>query len=529
MRVNRERPSQRLNHRVSAPLFIWYGDNRYETSDWSLGGAAIAKFDQSLNKGDKIDISVELPFQGFMISFPASVKIHRTDETVTAAQFTQLPDREKELLRHFLEGLVRGDMTDIGETILRIDTPVTPVPTTNDAVSALDVPPKRWTAKMMITSALYAFAGIGVIGYTATTVFGHYYKMEIETAVVDAPIEKLVATSDGRLATYTVPENFQVNKAQRLISITNPKLEQDIDKAVIGIDRATIALSNYQKQYQQELARLGDYQIAVKSDISRLRNRINSLTRQVSIAKNQKSRFKSLFAKGWTTASQVDEYDVNLISLIAKLDEARLLMREKRILKDSVEQGRFFNGNKVEGRVSDLQAEVNKAADEIILAQDHLSAMYNHRARLDIYAPGQGTVLEYFKSPLNTVKKGEPVALFEKNQARTIKAFLTQEEVIVVGLGDMASAYFPSLKTRKEMFISNIDRTSSYVDEMDSRYEWRGPKDRSAIVTLQFIGLDQEQIRQRFSPGLPVIITFTKRSKSERQQQILDTISGIQS
>ena len=50
----------------------------------------------------------------------------------------------------------------------------------------------------------------------------------------------------------------------------------------------------------------------------------------------------------------------------------------------------------------------------------------------------------------------------------------------------------------------NVDRTTGYIDEMESRYEWRGPKDRSARVTLRFAGLGtDENMEMRLRGGLP--------------------------
>ncbi len=526
MKVKRERPSQRLNHRVTAPLYVWIKDIKFETRDWSLGGLSIKEFVPDHPGDEEIDVQIELPFQGFNIRFPAFIIVLRSNQEFSAAKFINLPDREKELLRHFLEGLVRGEMTDVDETILRIDSPVTPVPTTSDKPLATELPSKRWSVKMMTVTALYALAGLFVLSYTLIMLFGNFFRLEIETAVIDAPLEKLVATSDGRIVDLNVTESMPVSRGTPLLAIANPSLEQEIDLALVEIDRATIQMAAQQKNYKLELSKLSDYQTVAKNEVSRIRSRINTLRDQVLIAHGQKQRFKILRDQGWATESRLDETETNYLGLSAQLEEARLLLRERRSLLDSVEQGRYFNGNRVEGRVGEIEVEINRAADQILLSQDELSAMYNHRKRLNIYAPEDGQVLQYLKSAGNTAKKGEDLVIFERAEARTIKAFLTQEEIMLIGLGDEASAYIPSLENRIDVFVSAIDRTSGYVDEMNSRYEWRGPKDRSAVVTLQFIGLTDIQIRKQYSPGLPVIITFKRRNTSELQHRVIRELSG---
>lgn len=525
MKVNRERPSQRLNHRVTAPLYVWVDGEKYATKDWSLGGLSLKNFDAKDCFNEDLEVQVELPFQGFDIRFVAVVSLLRTIDDVTAAKFIVLPDREKELLRHFLEGLVRGEMTDIGETILRIDTPVTPVPTTPDQPSVGEFPKSRWGTKMILVTTLYVLSGVFVLSYVGLMLFGNFFRLEIETAVVDAPLEKLVATSDGRIIGLGISENTQIRQGTQIVAIADPNLEQDIDIARVDIDRATIQLAAQQKNYKLELAKVADYQKAARNEISRIRNRIDSLRNQVLIALGQKRRFETLKDKGWATTSKVDEVKSSYLLLTEKLEEARLLLRERRSLMDSVDEGRYFNGNRVEGRAGEIEVAINQAADHIILSQDELSAMYKHRKRLSIFAPSDGQVLRYLKSASNTAKKGEDLVIFERAEARTIKAFLTQEEIMLIGLGDEASAYVPSLDKRTDVFISHIDRTTGYVDEMNSRYEWRGPKDRSAVVTLQFIGLTDTEIRAQYSPGLPVIITFKRRSKSELKHRVIGSLS----
>ena len=131
MKIRRERPSQRLHHRVSAPIRIDLVEGVYKAHDWSLGGFSINEYTGSAKPGDEIPGTVHIPFQGFDISFPFIAEVVRhTEDQNLAVKFQELTEREVEMMTHFVDELVRGSITSVDDALLRIDTPVTPVPTT---------------------------------------------------------------------------------------------------------------------------------------------------------------------------------------------------------------------------------------------------------------------------------------------------------------------------------------------------------------------------------------------------------------
>ena len=109
------------------------------------------------------------------------------------------------------------------------------------------------------------------------------------------------------------------------------------------------------------------------------------------------------------------------------------------------------------------------------------------------------------------------------HEDRVVDVFLTQEELLEIGLGDEASVHFPSSGTRIQALVRTIDRTSGYIDEVESKYDWRGPKDRSAKVTLSFAALPSAEVRERFTPGLPAVVLFQRTTWRET----LDRLTGI--
>ena len=525
MKIRRERPCQRLNHRVNAPVRIEMPEGVFRAVDWSLGGFLIEGYSGGSVPGDEIAVTVHIPFQGFDISFPVEAKVVRASEDgQLAAAFGEVGDREHEIMAHFIDHLVRGSMTSTEDVILRIDTPVTMVATKPDPNPDTEVPLRRRLLKTLAMTAFYFTAGLGVAAYAAVVFNSNFMRLEIDTAVVSAPLEPIIATTDGRIGQVTVAPGDAVIRATPLIVIEDARLQQAIDMAGVEVDRATMELLARQRELGAEEGRLNDYHAIAVGQIERTGARIRSLEKQAALAMAQKQRFETLFGEGWTTNSKLDQVRSSYAALAGKLEEARSLMHERRMLLDSIEDGRFYNGGKFEGQLKELQAAVDLGADQVMLAKDELSALKRHRRSLVLSAPTDGRILKLLKNVGSSVRHGEKIAMFERDEARTIEAFLTQEEVLEIGLGDMATVYFPSLDRRANAVVTGIDRTTGYVDEMESRYIWRGPKDRSAKVTLSFTDMDVRDIRRIYTPGLPAVVIFKRRNTDEMKGWIKDNL-----
>jgi hypothetical protein len=122
VKVKRERPDQRRHHRVTAPLYVALDEFRVRATDWSLGGFRVDNYPGPLpNIGDELPLTLSLPFQGFEVTFECKAEVVRDDEPTAmfACRFTELGEREREVMQHFIEELVRGAMVDVQDTIQR--------------------------------------------------------------------------------------------------------------------------------------------------------------------------------------------------------------------------------------------------------------------------------------------------------------------------------------------------------------------------------------------------------------------------
>ncbi len=281
-----------------------------------------------------------------------------------------------------------------------------------------------------------------------------------------------------------------------------------------------------ERAIKAENDRIGDYRTIAISQVEQSRARVRSLKKQVVIANKQVERLQKLYEQGVTTRSKLEAEQSSIAQLQGKLEDAQAQEKEQTVLFKSIAVGRYFNGTRVEGQMEELKAALDFQWDKIMLAKDELLALERHRDRLTLDAPQQGRIVRLLKPEGSSVRSGEEIAIFERDEARVIEAFLTQEEAMEVGLGSEARIYFPSTDATVRAIIAEIDRTSGFIDVRTSAYKWRDPHARSARVILTIIEQDVSDIRKRFPPGLPVIVSFKREDPTDIRKRYSQITGG---
>ena len=129
-------------------------------------------------------------------------------------------------MTYFIEELVRGSMTSVDDTILRIDSPITPVSTKPDPSPADELPKSRWSLKLITMTAIYLSGGMSLLVYIVFTIYANYFSLEVDSGVVTAPIEKIVSTTDGQITKVSIDMNELVVKGRKMITIEDAKVER---------------------------------------------------------------------------------------------------------------------------------------------------------------------------------------------------------------------------------------------------------------------------------------------------------------
>jgi multidrug resistance efflux pump len=519
VKVKRERADQRRHHRVTAPLHVAWGGHRLRAADWSLGGLRVDGFPGELpGTGAEIALQLSLPFQGFDVSFDAKAEVVRADPAtgMFAVRFTVLGERERELMQHFIEELVRGSMVNIEDTIQRIDVPVTPASLEPDPNPVAGLPIRRWPVKTLAMIGVYALFGVVVFGYTALLGYTNFYRMEVQTAVITAPTETVAAQADGRIEYAGVKPGDPVKTGQIILNVLDNQLEREIELADIAIREQKAKLIFLKRRQSDEIEKIKGFAAVDTKNLQQFRIDISSLEAQLRLAENHLARLATLHGKGYATDAKLEEAQKQVIALTQALENRKIETAARAELADQNFGKRYYNGNNMVGDLEQFEAQIRLAEHEIAIAHQKHLAMLNQRRSLAVQSPFEGTLLELPRVNLGHVRRGDIIAVIEQRKHRQVTAFLTQDEVLRVGLGDEAQLFVPALQEMLTGRVARIDRTTGFLREQDQRqnpgYGWRGPTDRTAKVTIEFANPLKVESHERYRSGLPVVVIFPQRS-----------------
>lgn len=520
VKVKRERADQRRHHRVTAPLFVWIDGKRYRATDWSLGGLRVDGFPGELpGAGAELKFHLTLPFQGFDVSFDVKAEVVRTSQEtqMVAVRFTEIGERERELMQHFIEELIRGSMSDVEDTIQRIDVPVTPAKLEPDTKNLpASAPLRRWPIKTVVMTSFYGLAGFVIFGYASLLGYSNFYRMEIQTAVISAPIETVTAQADGQVVWAGVKPGDEIKAGEVVVNVVDNALEREIELADIAVLEQKAKLAYIKQRQVDELEKVRGYANVELRGVQQTKAELEGLSKQLDLAKDQYRRLKDLSDKGFATESKVDDAKKSVIEIEARLESRRIELRSRAELAGENFGKRLFNGSDIVGDAGNVEAQVRLQEHEAALAEKRAESYLKQRNRASVIAPFDGTVLELPRVDKGAVRKGDTVALIEQRKNRTVLAYLNQDEILKVGLGDEAILFIPSLGETLKGRVKDIDRTTGFVREQNDRqspgYGWRGPHDRSAKIVIEFADPNQVQDYERYRAGLPVVVVFEQRS-----------------
>ena len=504
---------------MHAPLYVSAGADTVRAVDWSLGGLRLENYPGDVPPaGTAMTLQLTLPFQGFDVSFGVDSEVVRGDAMahMFAVRFTSLGARARELMAHFLEELVRGSMASAEDTIQRIDVPVTPASLEPYAPRGAAIPLRRRPFKALAMSAVYLALGTIVFGYAFLLGYASFFHLEVQTAVISAPVETVAAHADGRLSWTGYRPGDVVRSGDVILSIFDNRLEREIENADIAVQERRARLGYAKRRHAEEQERVEGFASVESKNVAQARLELASLDAQLHTAEQQLSRVRHLHGEGFATAVRLEEAERIFATLKASAESRRLEFVARTELAGRNLGKRLYNGENLVGNLAELEAEVWLAENEVQLAEQRLRSATEQRTRSAIRAPFDGTILDLPRVDQAAVRPGDMIAIIEQRRDRRVSAFLTQDEVLKVGLGDEAAIYVPALRETFKGRVRQIDRTSGFVRELGERqvpgYRWRAPTDRSAMVIIDFEDRESVQDIERYRAGLPVVVVFERRS-----------------
>ena len=378
------------------------------------------------------------------------------------------------------------------------------------------MPLRRWPVKTAVMTGIYGFAGLVIFGYAGLLGYSNFFRMEIQTAVISAPVETVTAQADGEVLWTNLKPGDPVKAGDVVVKVLDNQLERDIEIADIAVQEKKAQLAFMKKRHADELDKVRGFANVDMKNVRQGKVELEGLQEQLKLSEQTLARTKQLYDKGFATETKMDEAQKAVIALKSQMEQRRLELVSHVEMADDNFGKRLFTGNNLLGQAEEIEAQVGLAENEIKLAEQRHKSYLKQRERISVTAPFDGTILELPRLDKGSVRRGDTIAVIEQRKTRYVTAFLNQDEVMKVGLGDEAVLYIPSLGETVKGRVQKIDRTSGFVREQDMRqnpgYGWRGPTDRSAKIIIDFQETERVADIEHYRSGLPVVVVFEQRS-----------------
>ena len=373
-----------------------------------------------------------------------------------------------------------------------------------------------WIRKLIkhhwVTPILYIISGCIMLFILLMSFYTYFLRLKIESAVVSAPIETIVAPLSGYITSVFVSLSEHVKKGQPLMKIENLDLERELQLSRVNLDESQLNIDYYQRLLMNEQQRLKIYQKIGHNRVVSAKTSVNIFAREVLNEKNNYDRFKLLYKKHYVSKSQLDAQFTQYLRAKEKFKYAKSQKRIEHNALHALDQGLYFTGNKAEGIERDLYAELEMAQKKVKLNENKVKIYENLIDKLIIRAPFDGKITQIIKSAGNTTDNIKPLIFIEKsNTNKNIFAYLTQDEITKIVAYKNVRIYIPASGKTYHGEVLEINRTEGFVDAVKAQYRWRDFQlDRSAMVTIGVKNSDQKAFVQYAFAGMPAMIYFTK-------------------
>lgn len=386
-----------------------------------------------------------------------------------------------------------------------------------------DTPAVPFSRKLRTALMASVWIGVGgfTISYAVTLAYVNWMRIEIDSAMVSGNIEPVNAPFDGAIASMLVKPGDRLREGARFMLLEDPEVEKLVKMASVKVERAREDLKLRQAELSSEKEKRDEYIAISRNKMEKIVSDIEALEKLERVARERFDRLTDLFKKGIVIRPRLEEASDKLAEVTTQLNKARINQKEREEQFKGVMAGHFFDGNQVIGRLKEAEAAVMRAEAEIDLALEELQVIQQRRQVNRITASHETRVLKVLRQEGAAVKRGDTMLVVERTDERVIHAFLRQDEVSRIAIGDEATVFVPALRARVAARVTHVDRNAAFLDDVDARYSWKiardgGPKatdkDRTARVTLRFEVTDREAVDSKLEIGMPTVVSFRRRS-----------------
>ena len=318
----------RKSHRVSLPMRVTIGERTYRVRDWSLTGIGVEGFTETLGPDEVLEAILILPMTDSTLSLRVALRFVRRHGEVAGFEYHELSQRNRRILRHYIELAVEGKLDNVEDLIAVATAPEINTPI-QDALNLSDLEEENLVARFRLHSTFsITVAVIFVLLVIATLFYNTTYRISA-TGVVAGNLRKISAGVNGLVTRVQVHENALVEPRQPLVGIRDEQF-----------DRQMASLEQRQQQLREKLAILE----SSKDDPHvRLLEELHTFAR---VREEELERARKLFSERLITSKDLgyveNQYRQAMLNLTRELESSRAgdhaSEAERAVLRKSLEE-----------------------------------------------------------------------------------------------------------------------------------------------------------------------------------------------
>jgi membrane fusion protein (multidrug efflux system) len=447
MSVSFEANSKRRFHRVTVPLIVRLGEVSYKASNWSVGGFQIDDYQGELQPGTECDVTVLLPYSEFSVHLPIRARVARREGSTLGCAFINLTPAQHAALHHLVEAALEGRLGDLGETLGALQMPLTSAEkklvedteTSNLQAMRMRLIPK--TVLYVGSFTLLLAAILGVMYYLLSTV-------RVPDGVVLGNLVSVAVNSPGRISQIPVKEGRKVEAGAPLFVVENREIEAALQAAETKVKTVEAERMAAQSLVDQEKTRIRLYSEITPHQIART----ESLTRQIEArlrsARNELARRETLVKERIGSQSELDLAQSAVDALNAEQEDSRLQQLIAQINAKAINDGLFFDGKEIQGRLKELEESLAVRDSRLAEARQELAAARLRYQDLTVKAPAAGTVYSILHSVGENVSTATPVVALDAGGAFAAVGNVAADEAVKVKPNLPVKVFIPTMDLR---------------------------------------------------------------------------------
>jgi membrane fusion protein (multidrug efflux system) len=405
----------RRAHRVDIPLLIVIDSVAYKSKNWSMTGAGIENFNKELQKDEIITGSIILALKEARIEMPIKLQFKVKIGDVSGFEFTEITQRNKKVLREFLELSIEGRLDQIDGLLSIYNEPVLDSPI-KESVVLSDEEQSVLKKEFAKRSKLYIKLGIIFAVLVLATLYYNTAYVYRSIGTVSGNFVKISPSISGKISKIYVKTRQNIHPKTLLFELDDKMILSQID--II----------------EQKLADLNSRHGVVKKDYRQDTQVLHLLESDMN--KNYKA-YSS--AKQLYEGRLISVMDLDRVSNDYARTKVKYLQEKNRIGTSTISQNS-------EASIISLKTELELKREELINTLNYLR----------IFSETDGIIYAIKSNVGNYVGSSDEVIVVETGESSFVVCKLKQEESVEINNGMSVKVYSSSTDKTYSAHIETI-------------------------------------------------------------------------